>query len=197
MVKNNIRKSLLERGQLLSEKFIIDANNEIQSTAINKINLKESLNNLLYFPFRKEVTLEVVTEELKKYSQNIYMPRIISKTKIKFNLLDSKSLIHKNKYGIHEIINENYLDPVFFNTMFIPFVGVDINGYRLGYGGGYFDRALEKITKSNDKPLLVGLGYNYQIIDKDFGEKHDIKYDIVITETDILSFSWAIECDLQ
>ena len=65
MVKNNIRKSLLERGQLLPEKFIIDANNEIQSTAINKINLKESLNNLLYFPFRKEVTLEVVTEELK------------------------------------------------------------------------------------------------------------------------------------
>tara|TARA_B100000945_G_scaffold214265_1_gene172585 strand:- start:589 stop:1179 length:591 start_codon:yes stop_codon:yes gene_type:complete len=189
MVKNNIRKSLLERGQLLPEKFIIDANNEIQSTAINKINLKESLNNLLYFPFRKEVTLEVVTEELKKYSQNIYMPRIISETKIKFNLLDSKSLIHKNKYGIHEIINENYLDPVFFNTMFIPFVGVDINGYRLGYGGGYFDRALEKITKSNDKPLLIGLGYNYQIIDKDFGEKHDIKYDIVITETDILSFS--------
>ena len=189
MVKNNIRKSLLERGQLLPEKFIIDANNEIQSTAINKINLKESLNNLLYFPFRKEVTLEVVTEELKKYSQNIYMPRIISETKIKFNLLDSKSLIHKNKYGIHEIINENYLDPVFFNTMFIPFVGVDINGYRLGYGGGYFDRALEKITKSNDKPLLIGLGYDYQIIDKDFGEKHDIKYDIVITETDILSFS--------
>ncbi len=94
MVKNNIRKSLLERGQLLSEKFIIDANNEIQSTAINKINLKESLNNLLYFPFRKEVTLEVVTEELKKYSQNIYMPRIVSETKIKFNLLDSKSLIH-------------------------------------------------------------------------------------------------------
>ena len=117
------------------------------------------------------------------------MPRIISETKIKFNLLDSKSLIHKNKYGIHEIINENYLDPVFFNTMFIPFVGVDINGYRLGYGGGYFDRALEKITKSNDKPLLVGLGYNYQIVDEDFGEKHDIKYDIVITETDILSFS--------
>ena len=189
MVKNNIRKSLLERGQLLPEKFIIDANNEIQSTAINKINLKESLNNLLYFPFRKEITLEVVTEELIKYSQNIYMPRIISETKIKFNLLDSKSLIHKNKYGIHEIINENYLDPVFFNTMFIPFVGVDINGYRLGYGGGYFDRALEKITKSNDKPLLVGLGYNYQIIDEDFGEKHDIKYDIVITETDIPSFS--------
>ena len=61
MVKNNIRKSLLERGQLLSEKFIIDANNEIQSTAINKINLKESLNNLLYFPFRKEITLDYCT----------------------------------------------------------------------------------------------------------------------------------------
>ena len=117
------------------------------------------------------------------------MPRVVSKTKIKFNLFDNKSKIKKNNFGINEVINEDYLDPYSFDTMFIPFVGVDINGYRLGYGGGYFDRALEKITKSNDRPLLIGLGYNYQIIDKDFGEKHDIKYDIVITETDILSFS--------
>ena len=75
-----------------------------------------------------------------------------------------------------------------FNTMFIPFVGVDKKGARLGYGGGYFDRTLEKIQISERKPLIVGIGYDYQIIDDSFGEDHDIKYDVVITESDILYF---------
>ena len=189
MVKNNIRKSLLEQGQLLPKEFVLQANKEIQSLAIKEIDIEKSLNNLLYFPYRSEVTLELITEEIKKHSQKIYMPRVVSTTKIKFNLFDNKSKIKKNNFGINEVINENYLDPYSFDTMFIPFVGVDAKGRRLGYGGGFFDRSLEITNKSNNRPLIVGLGYNFQIINKDFGEEHDVKYDIVITETDILSYT--------
>ena len=95
----------------------------------------------------------------------------------------------KNKYGISEIDdNKNYIGLEGFNMIFIPFVGVDKNGYRLGYGGGYFDRALEKIKLCISKPLIVGLGYDYQIMNNYFGENHDMKYDIVITESRVLSY---------
>ena len=189
MVKNNIRKSLLKQGQLLSNEFITDKNQIIQTAAINKINIRASKNNLLYFPFRSEVAIDLIKNELIKYSNNIYVPRVISKTKMKFNLLTDKDCIKKNKYGIKEIINEKFLDPSLFNTMFIPFVGVDASGYRLGYGGGYFDRALSDLSIYKSKPIVVGLGYDYQVLDSSFGEPHDIKYDIVITEKRILSFS--------
>jgi 5-formyltetrahydrofolate cyclo-ligase len=73
--------------------------------------------------------------------------------------------------------------------MFIPFVGVDINGCRLGYGGGYFDRALEGISLLNKRPLIIGMGFDYQIVNEEFGMSYDVKYDIVITETRVLSFN--------
>ena len=63
---------------------------------------------------------------------------------------------------------------------------MDNAGYRLGYGGGYFDRALEGLNKN--KPILIGLGYDYQVSEKSFGEPHDIRYDIVITENNIHRF---------
>ena len=41
---------------------------------------------------------------------------------------------------------------------------------------------------------FVGLGYDYQILEERFGESHDIKYDLVITESRVLSYDWAIKC---
>ena len=90
--------------------------------------------------------------------------------------------------GIKEVINDDYINPLDIDIMIIPLVGVDCNGFRLGYGGGYFDRALSKVHSSNKKPLIVGLGYDYQICSESFGRNHDIKYDVVITETRILYF---------
>jgi len=188
MVKNKIRKSLLEQGQLLSNEFILKANSKIQSVAINKIDIRSSKNILLYFPYKKEVALDFLIQELKKYSPNIYMPRIISDIKMKFNLFEDNNAFTKNKYGIIELDNQNFLDPMAFDLMFIPFVGVDANGYRLGYGGGYFDRALQNLKKEKNTVLIVGLGYGYQILKESFGENHDIQYDIVITEKDIHRF---------
>ena len=188
MVKNKIRKSLLEQGQLLSKKFIRETNLKIQNIVINEINIRTSKNTLLYFPYRNEISVDLIIKELWKYSNNIYMPRIVSKNKLKFNRLKRLEVFKKNKYGIKEIASSDYLSAVYFDTMFIPFVGVDKNGARLGYGGGYFDRALEKINLSVQKPLIVGMGYDYQIVNECFGENHDIKYDIVITESHILSY---------
>lgn len=189
MDKKNIRKLLLEQGELLSNKFISDANQKIQSVLMSEIDIKESKNNLLYFPFRKEVALDLITSELKKHANKIYMPCIISKKIMRFNLLKEDSILKKNKFGINEIISQDFIDPFLFDTMFIPFVGVDRNGCRLGYGGGFFDRALSKMNISKIKPLIIGLGYDFQIVDEEFGEPHDIKYDLVITETNILSYS--------
>ena len=109
----------------------------------------------MYSPFRKEVRLDLILKELNKTSTNIYLPKILPNKHMCFNLLEESSYIKKNKYGISEVINENYLDASEFDVMIIPFVGVDSNGLRLGYGSGYFDRALENI-KDFTKPSFAG-----------------------------------------
>ena len=189
MVKNLIRKSLLEQGQLLSKNFIHKANIDIQNAAIKHLDIRSSKNILSYFPYKNEVTLEIISQEFKKYKNNIFMPRIVSANQLKFNLFKENATLEKNKYGINEVKNEDYLDSASFDLMFIPFVGVDKGGYRLGYGGGYFDRSLNKISFAEKKPIIVGLGYDFQILKESFAESHDLKYDIVITQTRIHSYS--------
>ena len=47
---------------------------------------------------------------------------------------------------------------------------------------------LEQLKSQKCRPLFVGLGYDYQILEERFGESHDIKYDLVITESRVLSY---------
>ena len=60
---------------------------KIQKIAIDKINLKSSKNNLLYFPFRREVKLDLLMNTINNFSNKIYMPRIFLNKDMKFNLL--------------------------------------------------------------------------------------------------------------
>ena len=189
MVKNIIRKSLLAQGQLISESFILKSSKKIQKSTIEIMRMNSIRNILLYFPYRSEISLNIIMLEIKKYPIDIYVPKIISDKEMKFNLLEDNSFFEKNKFGINEVVSNNFLEPSSFDIMIIPFVGVDKNGSRLGYGGGFFDRALKTFIKKDVKPTIIGLGYNYQIQDKIFGEVHDIKYDIVITESQIIRYN--------
>ena len=190
MVKDKIRKSLLEQGLTLSSQSIDQLSTQVQKNIIESLNLSKMKNVLLYFPYKQEIKTNLLHQELLKYSHNIYMPKIFPGNVMKFNLFTSEYSLTKNKYGITEVDNEEYLEPHLFDAMFIPFVGVDINGFRIGYGGGYFDRALSSLIDSNHrKPLIIGLGYDYQILSKNLAEPHDLRYHKVITESRILSYN--------
>ena len=190
MVKDKIRKSLLGQGLTLSSQSIDQLNTQVQKNIIESLNLSKMKNVLLYFPYKQEIKTNLLHQELLKYSHNIYMPKIFPKSVMKFNLFTSEYSLTKNKYGITEVDNEEYLEPHLFDAMFIPFVGVDVNGFRVGYGGGYFDRALSSLIDSNHrKPLIIGLGCDYQILSKNLSEPHDLRYHKVITESRILSYN--------
>ena len=107
--------------------------------------------------------------------------------KMVFRKWDRTQPLCLGKFGIPEPNSNNIsLEP---DILIVPLLAFDKNKNRLGYGGGYFDRALEGIESVSNKPLIVGMGYDYQIVNDEFGMSHDIKYDIVITETRVLSFN--------
>ena len=188
MVKNNIRKSLLEQGLALSSSFISSSNEIIQKRFINYLNTKKIANILLYSPFKQEVALDLIQETLNDKSINVFLPKVFPNKELKFNSFTSDSKLSRNKYNIFESDSKNFIRAEKLNLLVIPFVGVDVNGCRLGYGGGYYDRALESIMHTKTEQLVIGLGYQYQILKDYFGELHDIKYDMVFSENDIHRF---------
>ncbi len=61
-----------------------------------------------------------------------------------------------------------------------PLIGWDPNGYRLGYGGGYFDRTLAAL---DPQPFVIGIGFQSARLATIFPQPHDIPLDVILTET--------------
>ena len=184
-MKNKLRKSYLSASKKLKKNFILDSNSLIQNTLMEEISFLNLKNVLLYSPYKFEISLDIVVKELKKKSIDLYLPKIFPNKRMTFNNFNETRDLSPNKYGIFESDSNNFLYIDQFDLLIIPFLSVDKDGFRLGYGGGYFDRALEKVI---EKPMIIGIGYEHQIYTESFGEPHDIKYDCVITEERIHRF---------
>ena len=87
-----------------------------------------------------------------------------------------------NKYGIPEPETTNRVYP---DILFVPLVAFDKELNRLGYGGGFYDRYIQKISKIK-KVVKVGVAFSFQKLKTIPVNKHDKKLDIIITEKDII-----------
>lgn len=74
------------------------------------------------------------------------------------------------------------------DVLFVPLLAFDADGFRLGYGGGHYDRALAAL-RANGHALAVGIAYAGQEMDRLPHEAHDEPLDMVITEREIRRFS--------
>ena len=71
MVKNNIRKSLLEQGLTLSEAFILSSNNQIQEKFLEYLSTVDFKKILLYSPYKNEIKLDLVLKKLNEMQKEI------------------------------------------------------------------------------------------------------------------------------
>jgi len=74
------------------------------------------------------------------------------------------------------------------DLMIVPLVAFDRSGARLGYGGGFYDRSLEKLRQKK-KTIAIGFAYSSQEVFKIPTEKTDQNLDIVVTEKEIIYFN--------
>ncbi|MBC8724160.1 5-formyltetrahydrofolate cyclo-ligase [Paraburkholderia sp. 31.1] len=85
------------------------------------------------------------------------------------------------KIGHHKIAEPTSGRVVLPELLFVPCVGFDSDGYRLGYGGGYYDRTLAGWPAAH-KPITVGIAYEACRTDTLEREAHDIALDLIVTE---------------
>ncbi len=89
---------------------------------------------------------------------------------------EGTSMCTDRAWGIPTPENRVLVSP---SILFVPLLGFDRQGHRLGHGGGYYDRTLAEFAR---KPLTVGIGYESGRLDSIFPQEHDIPMDVVVTE---------------
>ena len=187
-VKEDIRRSLLKRRRSLPEKALKPVSREINTHLASEIQNKDLKRILLYQSIDNEPSIKETIELAWQKDIEVYIPKVISKEKIIINRLKKNSSCSKNKFGIKESNDSNTVELNEIDLAVLPLVGIDINGFRLGYGGGYYDRFFNQGSELNRKPFIIGTGYAFQILEVSFAEGHDLKCDLVITEKGVLKF---------
>ena len=180
MNKFQIRKKILKiRKNNFNKNLKINSQEFISFLKINLPNLK---NIGGYYPYNYEIDDLEILKVLEKKKFKISLPIIKKNNQMDFFKWSKNDPLKINKYGIPEPISSKIFYP---DILLIPLVGYDNHLNRLGYGGGFYDRYIEKIEKIK-KVIKIGLAFSYQRLKSVPINQNDKKLDFIITENEIL-----------
>src|ERR687895_2758902 len=134
-----------------------------------------------YYPIGSEVkTFDIIKHSIDN-KKEVGLPRVIDCTKIEFFKIIEDSFekikFTKGKYGIFEnSMSSTSIDQM--DLLIIPGIAFDLQGNRIGYGKGYYDRFLS----SRKTKYVIGLAYETQVINESPNNHYDIPVNIIITE---------------
>ena len=175
MLKSKLRNKILKVREKINKKNIqINFNKLIKIFKIEKTN-KKIIGG--YYPINFEID---DLELLKKFEKNrfiISLPVIKKNFQMDFYKWKFYDPLRINKYGIPEPKIKHLVYP---DILLIPMVAFDKNLNRLGYGGGYYDRLIERLSKKK-KILKIGLAIDAQKINKVPTNVYDKKLDYIVT----------------
>jgi 5-formyltetrahydrofolate cyclo-ligase len=120
---------------------------------------------------------------------HIYLPRIDRHTlgrKMQFVEIGERH--RSNRLGISEPQGSRLIGARWLDVVFLPLLGFDSRGVRLGMGGGFYDRAFafRRWRTAWHTPHLVGLAYSFQQIEQIIPAAHDVLLDAVVTEKGVV-----------
>ena len=185
-VKTIYRQSILQVRAALSASDITQLSESILKIAHKGLDIStcEALGG--YFAANNEVSIEAIIKTRLQKKLTTTFPVISSNQSMAMVNPENLKKLSKNKFNILEPVSGNEVLPMEHDMIIVPTVGVDKNGFRVGYGGGYYDRLLKPILDKKNRPLIIGLVYDFQLIEDQINEEHDIKLDVVVLIDEIV-----------
>lgn len=185
-IKKDLRTLLLAKRNQLLPSQVAEKSKSITNLVLKYFPLSSSERVFLYLPIRKEVNTWYLIENYWKNKIEVFLPCCKEEFGLMhFYKLEDKKQLQTGKFNIPEPRTD--ICTPYLGTppriIFLPGVGFDWNRYRLGYGGGYYDRLLAKDDFKST--LKIGLAYHFQIVNKLPKDKWDRPVDVIITEKGI------------
>ena len=179
------RKS--ERKRLIDERLAVPAGvrsrhgEAIAAGVLAEIGSVRGLIVSAYWPFRGEPDLRPLQQQVAEGGGRMALPVVVEKGRpLEFHLWQQGGALAR---GIWNIPVPAERAPCRPDVVIAPVVGYDADCYRLGYGGGYFDRTLAVLPK---KPRVIGVGFRQARLPTIYPLPHDVPMDAVVTETGIV-----------
>jgi len=170
-----LRKSFLAMREALSENFRQSLS--IQVCAWVEKDLASVSSLMAYWPFRGEVDVRGILGRWIAEGRMVWLPRVHGREIEVVRVRDLERDLQPGRFGILEPVGEAV--SVIPEVILVPGVAFDRAGYRLGYGGGFYDRFLSRMKGA----LTIGVAYGFQVVERLPHGEHDSCVDRVVCET--------------
>lgn len=153
---------------------------------------QESQRIAFYLAHDGEVDIKNLLNKALRRKKSCYLPTLQTNQDyyLDFYLYHTENVLIKNRFGIEEpsLTQDKSIVITALDLIFLPLVAFDKKGNRLGRGAGYYDRTLASLQHSEKKPLLIGIAYEFQKVEKLPSEIWDIPLNLVVTEQEVYYF---------
>ena len=176
-----------QRQRLIAERLAIPADERTRLAGLIADHLDEEAGDpdgrtiALYWPFRGEPDLRPWMQRVIDRGGRVALPVVVAKGEpLEFRLWSPGEELERGIWNIPVPAAGETVAP---DIVISPLVGVDPERYRLGYGGGFYDRTLAAMAA---KPLVIGVGYTSARLPTIYPQWHDVPMDRLVLAEPVL-----------
>jgi 5-formyltetrahydrofolate cyclo-ligase len=190
--RSTLRARLVARRRSLTPGERLHAARRVARNVERVVPLKAGARIAIYASLPAELDTAPLIELARARGCRLYLPRIDRRRAARgMRFMELSGALKRNRLGIEEPQRSASLGARWFDLVFLPLVGFDRFGLRLGTGGGFYDRAFafRNQRRSWHAPQLIGLAYAFQELERITPAAHDVRMDAVITDEGIIRCS--------
>jgi len=183
--KEDIRKKLIRARLRLLPEEVDSASLMIMSRVFMLEEFRKANIVMFYIDAKNEVKTRQAVKKALEMGKRVVVPKVKESQAMDAIEIEDLDELLPGTFGILEPIKDNGMSPEKIDMVIVPGVGFDRKGYRLGFGGGYYDNFLPKLRAGVKK---VAVAFEIQVLDELPAEPHDARMDMIITQKTIYRF---------
>lgn len=185
-LKQQIRQDVLAKRDALPEATRQQFSLKI-AKYFSQLDIKPDDVVSMFLPIRSEVDLKPIASQLWLGKNKVCLPFMMSRTEIEFREFTMTTRLIDNGFGT--VAPDDASSGMYPDVLLVPLSAYDLKGNRMGYGAGYYDRAIEKLKGLNKAQTLVGVAFSAQEHEDVPVGTHDVPLDYILTENGLHSFA--------
>jgi 5-formyltetrahydrofolate cyclo-ligase len=186
--RNVLRRHLIKLRRAVPAAERRAAGEAVANHVRHGFRLRPGLRIAVYAPLPSELDTTALIRLGEQHRCRIYLPRLTDLRRRRMQFVAAGGAMRRNHLGIMEPVLVRRLAARNLDLVFVPLVGFDAKGERLGMGAGYYDRAFAFLRHRRhwSHPRLIGLAYSFQQVPHIEGASHDVRLNAVITEKGLI-----------
>ena len=178
--KKQLRNTAEKRRELLFQNKGISGSKTLAENFCNTWSPVYGSTISAFWPFRTELDVRPLINHLYDLGYTMVLPEIDSKYEpLIFREWNPRQKLIKDNYGVMCLPKTAKIKTP--DWLLVPLLAFDKNGFRLGYGGGFYDITLKSLREEKHI-FAVGVGFEGQMIERVPYARHDIRLNAVLTE---------------